>query len=70
MIERKWWGKYWKELLDRIRGNRYSEKVLYRQFFDLYATSVDYDPDKGDLMKEATSYLTRIYFGQRATRMI
>lgn len=37
-------GNYWKELLDRIRDIRSSEKVLYRQVLDLYATSVDYDP--------------------------
>ena len=37
-------GGYWKELLDRIRDIRSSEKVLYRQVLDLYATSVDYDP--------------------------
>lgn len=37
-------GSYWKELLDRIRDIRTSEKVLYRQVLDLYATSVDYDP--------------------------
>ncbi|MCK1804157.1 virulence RhuM family protein [Brevibacterium sp. R8603A2] len=37
-------GNYWRELLDRIRDIRSSEKVLYRQILDLYATSVDYDP--------------------------
>lgn len=37
-------GNYWKELLDRIRDIRSSEKVLYRQVLDLYATSADYDP--------------------------
>ena len=37
-------GDYWKELLDRIRDIRSSEKVMYRQVLDLYATSVDYDP--------------------------
>lgn len=37
-------GKYWRELLDRIRDIRSSEKVMYRQVLDLYATSVDYDP--------------------------
>ena len=37
-------GNYWKELLDRIRDIRSSEKVLYRQVLDLYATSVDYNP--------------------------
>ena len=37
-------GTYWKDLLDRIRDIRSSEKVLYRQVLDLYATSVDYNP--------------------------
>ncbi|MCL2466109.1 MAG: virulence RhuM family protein [Micrococcales bacterium] len=37
-------GSYWRELLDRIRDIRSSEKVFYRQVLDLYATSVDYDP--------------------------
>lgn len=37
-------GSYRKELLDRIRDIRSSEKVLYRQVLDLYATAVDYDP--------------------------
>lgn len=37
-------GNYWKELLNRIRDIRSSEKALYRQVLDLYATSTDYDP--------------------------
>lgn len=37
-------GNYWKELLERIRDIRSSEKVMYRQVLDLYATSVDYNP--------------------------
>jgi len=37
-------GNYWRELLERIRDIRSSEKVFYRQVLDLYATSVDYDP--------------------------
>ena len=37
-------GNYWKELLERIRDIRSSEKVLYRQVLDLYATSIDYAP--------------------------
>jgi len=36
-------GRYWRELLSRIRDIRSSEKVLYRQVLDLYATSLDYD---------------------------
>ena len=47
-------GNYWKELLDRIRDIRssekvmYPEKVMYRQVLDLYATSVDYDPKSSE----------------------
>ena len=37
-------GNYWKELLERIRDIRSSEKVMYRQILDLYATATDYDP--------------------------
>lgn len=37
-------GGYWKELLDRIRDIRSSEKVMYRQVLDIYATAIDYDP--------------------------
>lgn len=37
-------GGYWKELLQRIRDIRASEKVFYRQVLDIYATSLDYDP--------------------------
>ena len=37
-------GHYWRELLERIRDIRSSEKVMYRQVLDLYATSVDYNP--------------------------
>jgi hypothetical protein len=44
-------GNYWKELLDRIRDIRSSEKVLYRQVLDLYATSVDYDPHSDESLE-------------------
>lgn len=37
-------GGYFKELLERIRDIRTSEKVFYRQVLEIYATSVDYDP--------------------------
>ncbi len=37
-------GGYFKELLERIRDIRSSEKVFYRQVLEIYATSVDYDP--------------------------
>lgn len=41
-------GNHWKELLDRIRDIRSSEKVMYRQVLDLYATATDYDPKSED----------------------
>lgn len=44
-------GNYWHELLNRIRDIRSSEKVLYRQVLDLYATSVDYDPKSEDSIR-------------------
>jgi len=37
-------GDYWYELLERIRDIRSSEKAIYRQVLDLYATSIDYNP--------------------------
>ena len=36
-------GDYFKELLDRIKDIRSSERVFYRQILDIYATSIDYD---------------------------
>ena len=39
-------GGYFKELLERIRDIRASEKVFYRQVLEIYATSIDYDPEK------------------------
>jgi len=41
-------GNYWHELLDRIRDIRSSEKAMYRQVLDLYATSVDYNPTSAE----------------------
>ena len=44
-------GDYWKELLARIRDIRSSEKMLYRQVLDLYATSTDYDPHSAESIR-------------------
>lgn len=44
-------GNHWKELLDEIRDIRSSEKVLYRQVLDLYATAEDYDPKSDQSQK-------------------
>ncbi len=38
-------GNYWKELIDRIRDIRSSEKVIFRQVLDLYSTSIDFQPN-------------------------
>ncbi len=38
-------GGYWQELLERIRDIRSYEKVFYRQILDIYATSIDYNPN-------------------------
>lgn len=66
-------GGYWKELLDRIRDIRSSEKVLYRQVLDLYATSVDYDP-KADatavFFKTVQNKLHYAAHGQTAAEVI
>jgi hypothetical protein len=44
-------GGYFKELIERIRDIRASEKVFYRQILEIYATSIDYDP-RSKLTKE------------------
>jgi hypothetical protein len=44
-------GNYWKELLDSIRDIRSSEKVMYRQVLELYATAIDYDPKSDESIK-------------------
>ena len=38
-------GNYFDELLDRIRDIRSSEKVFWRKVLDIYATSIDYNPN-------------------------
>lgn len=44
-------GRYFYELLNRIKDIRSSEKVLYRQVLDLYATAIDYDPKAEETIK-------------------
>jgi len=44
-------GRYFRELLQRIRDIRSSERNLYQQVTDIYATAVDYDP-KADITRE------------------
>ncbi len=66
-------GNYWKELLDRIRDIRSSEKVLYRQVLDLYATSRDYDvkaPETIEFFKVVQNKLHYAAHGHTASEVI
>ena len=66
-------GGYWKELLNRIRDIRASEKVFYQQILDIYATSVDYDP-KADMslefFKKVQNKIHYAIHGQTAAEII
>lgn len=44
-LKRAGGGNYFDELLARIRDIRSSEKVFWRKVLDIYATSIDYDPN-------------------------
>ena len=44
-------GVYWEELLKHIRNIRASEKVMYHQVLDLYATSLDYNASMPETIK-------------------
>lgn len=55
-------GNYWRELLERIRDIRSSEKVFYRQVLDLYATSVDYDPRTPESLEFFKIVQNKIHF--------
>ena len=66
-------GSYWKELLQRIRDIRASEKVFYRQVLDIYATSIDYDPKADVSIAFFKKVQNKIHFavhGQTAAEVI
>lgn len=66
-------GNYWKELLARIRDIRSSEKVMYRQVLDLYATSVDYDPKSSESVAFFKMVQNKLHYaahGQTAAEVI
>jgi len=66
-------GSYWKELLQRIRDIRASEKVFYRQVLDIYATSIDYDPKAEISIEFFKKVQNKIHFavhGQTAAEVI
>ncbi len=66
-------GSYWRELLERIRDIRSSEKVFYRQVLDIYATSIDYNP-KADIsiefFKRVQNKIHYAVHGQTAAEVI
>lgn len=66
-------GGYFKELLDRIRDIRASEKVFYRQVLEIYSTSIDYDP-KAEIsvafFKKVQNKIHYAVHGQTATEVI
>ena len=66
-------GLYWKELLERIRDIRASEKVMYRQILDLYATSLDYNasmPETYEFFKIVQNKLHYAVSGHTASEII
>ena len=66
-------GGYWKELLQRIRDIRASEKVFYRQVLDIYATSIDYEPEAEVSVEFFKKVQNKIHFavhGQTAAEVI
>jgi len=66
-------GVYWKELLERIRDIRSSEKVMYRQVLDLYATSLDYNatmPETIEFFKIVQNKLHYAVSGHTASEII
>ena len=66
-------GVYWKELLERIRDIRASEKVMYRQILDLYATSLDYNATMPETMEFFKIVQNRLHYavsGHTASEII
>lgn len=66
-------GLYWKELLERIRDIRASEKVMYRQVLDLYATSLDYNasmPETVEFFKIVQNKLHYAASGHTASEIV
>lgn len=66
-------GGYFKELLERIRDIRASEKVFYRQILEIYATSIDYDPKaeiSQEFFKKVQNKIHYAVHGQTAAEVI
>lgn len=65
-------GGYFKELLERIRDIRASEKVFYRQILEIYATSIDYDPkaEESIIFKKVQNKIHYAISGETAAEVI
>lgn len=66
-------GQYWYELLNTIKDIRSSEKVLYRQVLDLYATSIDYNASDKETLLFFKMVQNKLHFavhGQTAAEVI
>ena len=73
MLKKAGGGNYWNELLTRIRDIRSSEKMIYRQVLDLYATSMDYDPKASETRKFFKIVQNKIHYaahGKTAAEII
>lgn len=66
-------GTYFKELLERIRDIRSSEKVFYRQVLDLFVTSVDYDGNSEEARRFFSTVQNKMHYAihhQTASELI
>ena len=64
---------YFKDLLERIREIRLSERVFYQQIKDIYATSIDYNPNDEltlQFFKEVQNKLLWAVSGKTAAELI
>ena len=55
-------GSYFKELLERIRDIRSSEKVFYRQVLELFSTSIDYDKKSDEAKKFFATVQNKMHY--------
>ena len=65
-------ANYWKELLERIRDIRSSEKVMYRQVLDLYATASDYNPKSPESIEffKAEAMIAKNYLEEKELKVL
>ena len=62
LLKRAGGGNYFNELLSRIRDIRSSEKVFYRKVLEIYALSIDYDPNTEETKKFFATVQNKMHF--------